>query len=173
MINVKELRIGNFVTTNDPADLYITKKPPLDDPLEFGDIYDIDIVNEISMDGVVLFNHGNYGSASNLIKKHSEEVNPIPLTIEWLEAFGAKEHESSKGVYCLPYNSAFESAITELNTIVEGDHWKKTHASLLVHDTETNEVGVIYPKYDIRFVHQFQNMYFALTGEELSIKELV
>jgi len=168
MINIKELRIGNYVATCDPSDLYITKKPPVDEPNNYEGIYDIDIVREIYRYGAELFNDGNYSSWLYFSKFEVDKINPIPLTIEWMDAFGAKAHENTKGMFSLPFETTAENDRTLLNVWLS----KETH-TLLYTQQEDGEVGIIYPKHQIQYVHQLQNLYFDLTGEELMIKELV
>lgn len=69
------------------------------------------------------------------------EIEPIPLTKEWLLKFGFKEHAISY------YN---------LNDIII------SYANTGLHEYRVRDVNVI-----IKYVHQLQNLYFALTGEEL------
>lgn len=72
------------------------------------------------------------------------EVHPIPLTEEWLLKFGFNYQKADvSSFYPFYVKSGFR--INE-----EGYHWYvQTHC---VH---------------IQYVHQLQNLYFALTGEEL------
>ena len=69
-------------------------------------------------------------------------VEPIPLTEEWLVKFGFKK--GSKG-------------------------WFKTYS----HKTEVSVITCKFNfymyKHICNYVHQLQNLYFALTGEELTI----
>ena len=75
-----------------------------------------------------------------------EEVKPIPLTEEWLERFG------------------FE--YSDLN----GDSglWKIPPFQIY---GKYNQFLYDY-RLDVNYVHQLQNLYFALTGEELTIKTI-
>jgi len=82
---------------------------------------------------------------------------PIPLTEEWLERFGLK-------IECMWVNDC---------KAVKGDF----HITL-DHDGETvigypTSIGIrnqwMFVQ-DIEYVHQLQNLYFALTGEELELK---
>ncbi|MES2864101.1 MAG: hypothetical protein V4666_08285 [Bacteroidota bacterium] len=78
----------------------------------------------------------------------SEHINPIPLTEEWLIKFGKKADISdSFGGYViqLPNGNGLR---------IKDNKWNSQH-------TETK----------VDFIHQLQNLYFALTGEELTIKE--
>ena len=79
-----------------------------------------------------------------------EYMQPIPLTEEWLLKFGFEwsiRHQAT-------HKEGFEF---DLNSLVYGGYslstWKR---------------GVIIVE-SIKYVHQLQNLYFALTGEELTI----
>lgn len=80
-----------------------------------------------------------------------DEIFPIPLTEEWLvklgfsEIGGCNEKDFTNGDY-----NIFINSIGEVNFLFfrEGDWYQK-----------------------ISYVHQLQNLYFALTGEELTIKK--
>ena len=81
-------------------------------------------------------------------------LRPIPLTEEWLVKFGwgkSDEHE-------LCDNS---------NEIVFVYDW---HFKRLEIQIDTEHVGVEYKLDHIKHVHQLQNLYFALTDEELTTK---
>lgn len=76
-----------------------------------------------------------------------ENYKPIPLTSEWLAALG------------------FEDERLDL-----GDDWYTLYSY--------NDEGFVFMRNNerlrvIKHVHQLQNLYFALTGEELTIKEPV
>lgn len=79
-------------------------------------------------------------------------IEPIPLTEEWLERFGCKKQTSSaKGIgefdwYELPNGM-------DLVWVLSSKCWVRI---------ETVE------SVTIKHVHQLQNLYFALTGEELN-----
>ena len=82
------------------------------------------------------------------------EAEPIPLTEEWLIKFG------------------FEKSIDEYWTIDGSSLWwllsKSKNVGIKLMD---NEVFGVMNRYKIEYVHQLQNLYFALTGKELTIKE--
>ncbi len=86
--------------------------------------------------------------------------SPIDLTEEWLVNFGFVIDDSQYGIawnnghewhsiYLVPYENGIASVI-------------KTHGV----GTERNIMNLC----EIKYVHQLQNLYFALTGEELKIK---
>lgn len=93
--------------------------------------------------------------------------NPIPLTEEWLIKFGFEKviYESDetgygndyeleiKGVGCISYSDDFSCALFGSK------------------ESSKHELGFL-PNWDnCKHVHSLQNLYFALTGEELKIKE--
>ena len=82
-----------------------------------------------------------------------KEVEPIPLTEEWLMRFGFDKvlPRNDKMYYRL--NDDF--VIEENNVFLLGD----------------DAFEMLKLRRKIKYVHQLQNLYFALTGEELTIKE--
>ena len=94
------------------------------------------------------------------------DVKPIPLTEEWLLKFGFNKvvYESTNDDFCdeicyeLEYKREFFMSYADdfsLALFVD----KKTHQE---------ELGICIDAYH---VHQLQNLYFALTGEELTLKQ--
>jgi len=77
------------------------------------------------------------------------ELQPIPLTEEWLFKFGFTYEywrvDETKKYYC--YNT-FDVFIWDEIIVLSGYNWRV----------------------DIQYVHQLQNLYFDLTGEELIIQ---
>jgi hypothetical protein len=87
------------------------------------------------------------------IRAHYGLVEPIPLTEEWLLKFG------------------FEIKLDNFN-------WNAAIGVNEIGDFKlslrhTDDFGWFYKSRctPIKYVHQLQNLYFALTGEELTIKE--
>lgn len=83
------------------------------------------------------------------------DLERIPLTPEWLE---------------------------RMDTFIGSDLYKFIHTDFYLRYTETgvdmaldslDGIKKHYFKYGIKYVHEIQNLYFALTGEELTIKETV
>jgi hypothetical protein len=75
--------------------------------------------------------------------------NPIPLTEEWLIKFGFKKNTDNgdlKGNDCYYTHQNFKRCISLPNFIYDGTK--------------------------LKYVHQLQNLYFALTGEELEVKNV-
>lgn len=80
---------------------------------------------------------------------------PIPLTEEWLVKFGFE----IKWVQC-----GWEAKLGDFY-LWKGSSWNYwNYATVDDRCENTNEVDVI-----LNFVHQLQNLYYALTGEELTV----
>jgi hypothetical protein len=105
-----ELRIGNYVAYAGS----IWKVSGILPPHPVKDFYTVE-----------LFDNG-------VVDAKLEDLQPIPLTAEWVKRFGLNQSNLVGGIY------------------TDGDLY----------------ITVDMPKY----VHQLQNLYFALTGEELTIK---
>lgn len=87
---------------------------------------------------------------------------PIPLTEEWLFKFGffVKNFD-----YTIPIS---ECEVVWLTLIPQ--HEACTSYSVCVTQIDEDELDQNVFLSDISYVHQLQNLYFALTGEELEIK---
>lgn len=87
------------------------------------------------------------------VRPNDAIVLPIPITPEWLERFGFE---------CV-YKSAMHS--TYFNNCMSYYFWNKPWNKPNQQYAEFN-AAIIHCKY----IHQIQNLYFALTGEELILK---
>lgn len=82
----------------------------------------------------------------------TNDFEPIPLTEEWLFRFGF--YETSRYGKYLEFNINQEQVLRfPICKHSEKDFWYVLRGSV-----------------KIQYVHQLQNLYFALTGEELEIK---
>lgn len=84
-----------------------------------------------------------------------EKINPIPLTEEWLEKFGFENQNNTEDQYWARHEKNGFS-IFNIHTI---EIWN-----------EEKDYCIDLPLY-LNYVHQLQNIYFALTGKELIKKE--
>lgn len=89
-------------------------------------------------------------------RKLVKYCHPIPITEEWLLELGfEKEH----------------------NTGTPDEYYWKGKGMSLTHELELSSSDRYYESMPVdnsiplKYVHQLQNLYFALTGEELKIKE--
>ena len=81
-----------------------------------------------------------------IVKEPHNQVKPIPLIEEWLLKFGFEIGYNQKkmlDVYCKDFGLLIE---------------------------RSNSNNFYYKKVNIHSVHQLQNLYFALTGIELTFK---
>lgn len=78
----------------------------------------------------------------------TDYFEPIPLTEEWLLRFGFNTISDRIFFYG---NFGYEFGITNRAVLKNEKHF------------------VLFPK--IKYVHQLQNLYFALTGEELTLNQ--
>lgn len=96
---------------------------------------------------------------------------PIPLTEEWMLKFGFVEKNIGKklpqSLYELKYLSNEHNPIITswVSILINVETW-----SCVICDEYPDEIGA-NTKIKIKHVHQLQNLYFALTGEELTVNE--
>jgi hypothetical protein len=83
----------------------------------------------------------------------SEEVTPIPLTEEWLVKLGVDDKNKDQ-LFDINY-CTYHKGTNTFNYII-GYYFN-------------NEDYVDYVTKEIQYVHQLQNLYFALTNTELTI----
>ncbi len=86
----------------------------------------------------------------------NENYKGIPLTEEWLLKFGF-----------VKYNNNYDKSISKYKKIglgLNGDRWYYG-INIKLSGYYSDMIGYL------DYVHQLQNLYFALTGEELKIQE--
>jgi len=159
-MKANELRIGNWVKIKDKI---------FEDGWETG--YDIYKTNEFQITG---FNDGSsmkgckvicfYEIPSKMFGGfiHSGcrdiDIDPIPLSEEWLLKFGFKK-ENDSFYYG---NGWLDVSIPTVH--YSFDIWRGNENYPTTSDWSEIPISVDY-------VHQLQNLYFALTGEELVVKK--
>lgn len=148
IINLQELRIGNCLFYEGKI-VYVTK-------LSF-DIRE-EYEKMIGFCYLDSFAHEYYGSTAQGIDK----VRQIPLTAEWLQKFGFVESKS--------YDSK------QRNFKKEGFDQLADYGGQIIILPEVGfaslSCGYYENQIDCPYVHRLQNLYFALTGEELIINHL-
>jgi|688.fasta_scaffold04758_36 hypothetical protein len=103
----------------------------------------------------VAFKCGDIGFISDL--------NPIPLTEGWLLNFGFEKKVFNSDIYDgVEYN-------LEINGFILNYYDDDNDFSLAIH-LKKNDFGFCPDLSLFKNVHQLQNLYFALTGKELTIK---
>lgn len=141
-MDARELRIGNLVTIDNRRSWPTLMGTPMV-------VTAVKATNDRqykrSTGSVSLYHGGGKWEYHQL----DEFIKPIPLTSEWLERFGFKN-----GKILLPERSSLDSYL-----IVNDGRIQICKNGYYAYDPET------------KYVHQLQNLYFALTGSELTLKE--
>lgn len=145
-MKANELRIGNLVTIDNPKHHPSIKGKPLI-------VLAIDEIDEPKCSLICTDPKENL-----IIPAYSQFlkfIQPIPLTAEWLEKFG------------------FRTSRPKLLFLPIPKHKMEIHYEMQPYGnvvTLQSDFGMLIPN-DIEHVHQLQNLFFALTGEELTIRE--
>jgi len=130
--------------------------------LRIGNLTDKGIVFGIChQDGVQMIHILNNKFASISETYIIKDINPIELTEEWLFEFGFK-----KGNKCYENGVSIELLDTDFYlrpSFLGGFYWGFNLSDEKL-DCELNNVQ------SIKYIHQLQNLYFAITGKELTIK---
>ncbi len=145
MIDPKELRIGNWIS--------------------FGDIYFHVAIDDIG----TLQIRNEDGHIHCLGSDILQDVSPITIDREWLDRMGFSltidnTIEVYERILRRSYGLVKEIAFFDIN---DGFGVSLSDTEIGV-KSETFVVDL-----DIEYVHQLQNLYYALTGQELEVKEMV
>lgn len=89
---------------------------------------------------------------------------PVPLTEEWLIKFGFEAYSTHVNYIELQIKSNKPSNHVVIRYGLQRDYFN------IFNHSECDFTEMQYLT-EVKFVHQLQNLYFALTGEELTIKE--
>jgi len=133
MVEANELRVGNLVHRNDYVSDLFQIRSISQDRIHAINVVEIDVVNNTI-----------YSSDCTL-----SELEPIPLTEEWLLKFGLEK--------------SMEWTFTK--ELIGGN--------ILVYYLGEKGVSIGFKNYsdfECKYAHNLQNLYFALTGKELTIK---
>jgi hypothetical protein len=150
-MKANELRVGNFILEFDCEPYYF--------PIE--SIY----INNV---GVYRCSYRKQSIDTTL-----DMVEPIPLTEEWLLKFGFTKNESkiidSYSISISKLGTLKKLSVTiqfgnEYVMIREGENDKPSSEDSIITLLNGDTHGRPF------YIHQIQNLYFALTGEELTIK---
>lgn len=145
MIDPKDIRIGNLVEFKG----------------QYVPIVKIDSMNELIDDGKLIYKgsvavpeYSPDGRIWNYNSPWLEQVNPIPITDEWLQKFSFGK--LSNGEFVLDNFRVVDYYIID----------SQLHFSFRIKHPDYT----IYHLVEIKHVHQLQNIYYALTQEELTLK---
>jgi hypothetical protein len=89
-----------------------------------------------------------------------EEINPIPLTEEWLVRFGFEKRISS----------VCDSFYIGVNPVTKDWLFDITWLKNMIDYSYEGFPFYRNGHFTIKYVHSLQNLYFALTGEELTLR---
>jgi hypothetical protein len=147
MLNARELRLGNIIFTNHYE--LVNGVAVL--------VQRITIIDSILNDSI------NYDPIARESYCSIKDCFPIPLSEEWVRKFGMESLDME-----IDYVEwGFDNGTNTLFHIIQ-DGIGKDFPFYLEYD-----LGFGNERREIKYVHQLQNLYFALTGEELEIKEKV
>lgn len=125
--------------------IYYHISDPLDDPQDY------DVLETIDYDDLRCFEQ----------YEDNSEYKVIPLTEEWLLKFGFEKEEADwfRKVYDADIQNTRQEIAVNISSF-----------ACAIGDTyESGDFG--YAGAPLQYVHQLQNLYFALTGTELTINE--
>ena len=137
----KDLRIGNYLLIDGIAQKILAILPN-DNSTEFKEKEFFKII----------FQHWKYETSYEIYS--DEEVELIPLTEEWISKLGFEKD----GIKFVIDKDRYHT-ISLLFGKITMPFIKSNH----------HEAGEHFSFYGIRYVHQLQNLYFALTGRELTV----
>lgn len=142
-MEAKELRIGNLVLDDELETFRISGFSP------YGHSVRCDEEEGCMVLGDIYYNDG---LAKRGYEAELHDLQPIPITEEWLLKFGFESYDLELGTRVFYNIKTF---------IVEVGGWSNP-----IYYTQ-EKVLISY----IEHIHQLQNLFFGLTGEELTIKE--
>jgi hypothetical protein len=135
------------------------------------------IGNWLIFDGFVkvdyIFTDGFYciGSDGCSYKSKWSELEPIPLTPEILEKAGFDRRHPNVNEFDLWVAEDTETlnGINQISIVLENGNWvlELWHFDYSYTTNDDHEQDLIDIK--VQYIHQLQNLYFALTGQELEI----
>lgn len=120
-------------------------------------IADIESVTQNVISTKNPYNKYTDGTSGDYWNCASDYITPVPLTPEILEKCGFEKFQYGD-------STALEGYVTNGRIIIKG---------FLTPDNYFNLLGYKQDHSIIQYLHQLQNLYFALAGEELQVRELV
>ena len=139
MIKPEELRIGNYV--------FIDKALLNELADDLGEIIESEYFKVSLIDRMFC----NVIINGKEVEFQLVDLNPIPLTEEWLIKFG--------------FSQVFITDPQEPGA--ESKYWKG-YFKIISHSGESFSLYYNDKPVNIKYIHQLQNLYFALTGKELT-----
>lgn len=96
------------------------------------------------------------------VDKKQADYEPFPLTEDWLYKFGFKNIDKGGNDY-ITYTDPNHDYYLQLDV-------RRKDNKYLILDNSFDDLRA-FSMVDIEYVHQLQNLYFALTGKELDFEE--
>lgn len=90
-----------------------------------------------------------------------DRIKPIPLTEEFLLKFGFENIDKGDNDF-ITYTDSEHNYYLQIDV-------RRKDGKYLILDNSFDDLRA-FSMVDIEYVHQLQNLYFALTGEELTLK---
>jgi hypothetical protein len=126
--------------------------------LRLGNLTSAGVVNEILQD--CFYVHDGESS----LKSEWFDIQPIPITEEWLLKFGFKQNLDKW--FEVNYFTDCTLSAEKMGILI---NLCSNRCAIL--DTDTDQQSAMTAN-RIYYIHQLQNLYFALAGEELTISNL-
>ncbi len=142
----RELRIGNYVID----DIFLYTISGIDLHSVWGQIESVNNTARARIED--FYEDGNY-------HLNIENIEPIPLTEEWLIKFGFEKIKDEVS----PYKDGEYTITSKRFTVFR--KYPITHNSVFGWYIKK----INFSEINIKYVHQLQNLYFALSGKELIV----
>ena len=120
------------------------------------------IVTSINKKSITINNHAT-------IKIKSNNISPIALTEEWLLKFGFE----LKNQLSIHKTKIYYISNIEVDYCIYFADFRQDFGFYIEYTDSpyAKDEGVLYPiTFGIKYVHQLQNLYYALNGEELKME---
>lgn len=171
-MNASELRIGNWIQCNKSyvnKPVRVTGLSVVDRRYDHTGIYEEFIyLNEHDLLKNTEFNDQFIHYKNGVLS--FDDVSPIPLTEEWLLRFGFEKTNETNYRIAWQFDYKNEPSlylrIVDFEYIATGDYFRGWLVPLIDGDYFMAGNNV-----HIKHVHTLQNLYYSLTGQELTINE--
>jgi len=162
MIKANEIRIGNLVNFNDDGNIIPLRVKYIGCDVEGFKGYFLNLEKGIST------------SIEDHFKDGDIDVTGIPLTEEYLLKFGFEKHQS---IIAASYSKSisYSGSLKELVVFIDkGNEYIHIREGERSYPTTADTITTLLNgDYNGRpfYVHQLQNLFYSLTGQELTFKE--